>query len=194
MAYKIHAIPAADAAGLTAPYDGTAEAVFVDADGNPVDITGGGTASGVADGAVMPKTLSGYDADTGHGKLVKVKADGSGFDFVDDNATPAAGSVTSAMLAANAVNTAAIGDGQVTAAKLAKGVIPAAYTLPAASATALGGVKRGAAVPANAAVAPAAAAASPTKAEYDALLDYAKSVQGTLNALVASLKTSGAIG
>lgn len=95
-----------------------AQVAAFDADGNPVDVTGGGTTSGVADGAVMPKALSGYDAGTSHGKLVKVKADGSGFDFVDDNATPAAGSVTTAMLA----------DGAVTSEKVAAGVIPAAPT------------------------------------------------------------------
>ncbi|PLS26245.1 head fiber protein [Bifidobacterium parmae] len=116
MTFKIHAIPAADAADRIAPYDGVAEAVFVDADGNPVDLTAG--------------------------------------------STPADGSITSDMLAAGAVNTAAIGDGQVTAAKLAKGVLPAAYTLPAATATALGGVKQGAAVPNVAADADAAALAS----------------------------------
>lgn len=48
MAYKIHAIPAADAAGMTAPYDGTAEAVFVDSDGNPVDVGAGGGTVGPA--------------------------------------------------------------------------------------------------------------------------------------------------
>ena len=46
MAYKIHAIPAAAAAGLTAPYDGVAEAVFVDDNGKPVDF--GGVKKGVA--------------------------------------------------------------------------------------------------------------------------------------------------
>lgn len=137
MAYRIHAVPAADAAGLTAPYDGTAEAVFVNADGDPIDITGG---------------------------------------------APAQGSVTTMMLAAKAV----------TRDKIADGVIPAAYTLPAAG-TALGGVKKGAAVAAVAVADPPAAAAAPTKAEYDLLLAYAKSLKTTLNQLVASLKASGAI-
>lgn len=137
MAYRIHAVPAVDAAGLTAPYDGTAEAVFVNADGDPIDITGG---------------------------------------------APAPGSVTTMMLAAKAV----------TRDKIADGVIPAAYTLPAAG-TALGGVKKGAAVAAMAVADPPAAAAAPTKAEYDLLLAYAKSLKTTLNQLVASLKASGAI-
>lgn len=95
---------------------------------------------------------------------------------------PAQGSVTTAMLAAKAV----------TRDKIADGVIPAAYTLPAAG-TALGGVKKGAAVAAMAVADPPAAAAAPTKAEYDALLAYAKSLKTTLNQLVASLKASGAI-
>ena len=69
----------------------------------------------------------------------------------------------------------------------------APYTLPAAGTT-IGGVKKGATVAANAAVDPPAAAAAPTKAEYDALLAYAKSVKATLNALITSLKASGAIG
>lgn len=96
MAFKIHAVSAADAADRIAPYDGVAEAVFVDADGNPIDITGG--------------------------------------------------------------------------------------------------VRKGAAVAAMGIADPAAAAAAPTKAEYDALLAYAKGLKATLNALIASLKASGAIG
>lgn len=56
------------------------------------------------------------------------------------------------------------------------------------------GVKKGAAVAAMGIADPAAAAGSPTKAEYDALLAYAKGLKATLNALIASLKGSGAIG
>lgn len=147
MAYRIHAIPAADAAGLTAPYDGTAEAVFVDADGNPIDITG---------------------------------------------CAPAPGSVTTEMLAASAVTREKISANAVTLDKIADGVIPAAYMLPAAG-TELGGVKKGKAVAAMAVADPPAAADAPTKAEYDALLAYAKGLKATLNNLVASLKASGAI-
>ena len=51
-----------------------------------------------------------------------------------------------AKLAANAVETDNIKDGAVTAAKIASGVIPEAYTLPAATTAALGGVKQAAAV------------------------------------------------
>ncbi|PLS29929.1 hypothetical protein Uis1B_2232 [Bifidobacterium margollesii] len=58
------------------------ETQFLDQDGNPIDITGGGTGSTPAAGSVTPATLSGYDAATGHGKVPQVKADGSGFDFV----------------------------------------------------------------------------------------------------------------
>lgn len=34
-------------------------------------------------GSVTPASLGGYNADTGNGKVVQVKADGSGFAFVD---------------------------------------------------------------------------------------------------------------
>ena len=60
--------------------------------------------------------------------------------------TPAAGSVTNAMLA-----------GGITKDKLAAGVVPPAYALPAATTAALGGVKKAAAVAAPAAGADAAA-------------------------------------
>lgn len=133
-----------------------------DADGNPVDIAGGGDAP--AAGSVTPASLSGYDADTGHSKMVRVKADGSGFDFVDDSVTPPSGSITTSMLKAGCVNTSAIADKQVTAAKLADGVIPDAYTLPAATTAAIGGVKQAAYV-----ADPAGDA--PTKAEFIALRD-----------------------
>ena len=92
------------------------------------------------------------------------------------------------------VVTVSVKDKGVTAGMIADGVIPAAYTLPAASTAARGGVKKGAAVAAMSVADPAAAAAAPTKAEYDALLGYAKGLKATLNALIASLKASGAIG
>ena len=62
------------------------------------------------------------------------------------DATIADGSVTHAKLAANAVEADNIKDGVITAAKMASGVIPAPYTLPAATTSALGGVKQAAAV------------------------------------------------
>ncbi|PWG60497.1 head fiber protein [Bifidobacterium catulorum] len=163
MAIKIMPLPAAQADEFIAPYDGIMSAVFVDADGNPIDITGGADAA-PAVGSVTPASLSGYDAGTGHSKMVRVKADGSGFDFVDDSVTPPSGSITTSMLKAGCVNTSAIADKQVTAAKLADGVIPDAYTLPAASAAAIGGVKQAAYV-----ADPAGDA--PTKAEFIALRD-----------------------
>ena len=123
-----------------------------------------GSDAAPAVGSVTPASLSGYDAGTGHSKMVRVKADGSGFDFVDDSVTPPSGSITTSMLKAGCVNTSAIADKQVTAAKLADGVIPDAYTLPAASAAAIGGVKRAAYV-----ADPAGDA--PTKAEFIALRD-----------------------
>ena len=138
---------------------------------------------GIADGQnapVTPAGLSGYDAGTGHGKLVQVKADGSGFDFVGAPA-PADGSVTNAMLA-----------GGITADKLAKGVLPAAYTLPAATTAALGGVKRAAAVATVASADAASAAAdAPTKAEYDKLVAVANETKMQLNALLAAGKAAG---
>lgn len=102
---------------------------IVDADGNPVDIGSG--SSTPAAGSITPVLLNGYNAGTGHSKMVKVKADGSGFDFVNDSTTPAAGSVTNAMLA-----------GGITADKLAKGVVPAAPV--AATQTTAGLVKQAA--------------------------------------------------
>ncbi|PJM80005.1 head fiber protein [Bifidobacterium scaligerum] len=139
-----------------------AEIAAFDADDNPVDVGGGSKAPDA--GSVTPASLSGYDPGTGHSKMVKVKADGSGFDFVDDSTTPPAGSVTNAMLA-----------GGITKDKLAAGVIPAAYTLPAASSAALGGVKKGAAVPNLAADADATAIAA------------------TVNSLLVQLRAAGVI-
>ncbi|KFI50018.1 head fiber protein [Bifidobacterium biavatii] len=66
------------------------------------------------------------------------------------------------------------------------------YTLPAAG-TAIGGVKKGAAVAAVTVADPAAAAAAPTKAEYDALLALAKANKVAINGLIASLKAAGTI-
>lgn len=89
--------------------------------------------------------------------------------------------------------TIGISDEGITAAKLADGVIPAAYTLPAATSSALGGVKKAAAVAAVASTdAKAAAAAAPTKAEFDAVVALANESKSQLNALIASLKASGA--
>lgn len=112
------------------------------------------------------------------------------------------GAVTSAKIAPGAVNTAAIGDGQVTGAKLAdatvttaklaEGVIPDPYTLPAASTTAIGGVKKAAAVPVVASAdAAQAAGEAPTKAEFDALAALANENKKQLNALIAAGKAAG---
>ena len=92
-------------------------AVF-DEDGNPVDITGGGssqpatpadgsvTAEKIAAGAVTPIKLAAYDSNTGHGKVPKVKADGTGFDFVDLPAAPAAATLTAAGIVRQAAHVA----------------------------------------------------------------------------------------
>lgn len=61
-------------------------------------------------------------------------------------------------------------DGAVTSEKLAEGVIPEAYVLPAATAEALGGVKKAAAV-----------------------ADATDDAVGTLNALLASLRAAGMV-
>lgn len=72
---------------------------------------------------------------------------GAFFDIEDDTVTPLFGTGTATVpatptIADGAVTTAKIADKAVTAAKIANGVIPAAYTLPAATANALGGVKK----------------------------------------------------
>lgn len=80
----------------------------------------------------------------------------------------------------------------VTAAMLADGVIPDPYTLPAASTTAIGGVKKAAAVPVVASAdAAQAAGEAPTKAEFDALAALANENKKQLNALIAAGKAAG---
>lgn len=86
--------------------------------------------------------------------------------------TVADGSVTHAKLAANAVEEDNIKDGAVTADKMASGVIPNAYTLPAATTSALGGVKQAAAV-------------------SDPASDEAAAVGTSLKALTSSLRAAG---
>lgn len=82
------------------------------------------------------------------------------------------GAVTHEKLAANAVETDNIKDGAVTAQKMAAGVIPEAYILPEATASALGGVKQAAAV-------------------SDPASDEAAAVSTSLKALTASLRAAG---
>ena len=96
---------------------------------------------------------------------------------------PAAGSVTNGMLA-----------GGITKDKLAEGVIPPAYSLPAASANALGGVKKAATVAAVASAdANPAAGEAPTKAEFDAVVTELNETKKQLNAALVSLKAAGII-
>lgn len=64
------------------------EICFLDADDNPVDITaakapaaGSVNNAALADNAVTPAKVSGYTSDK-HGAFPRVKADGSGFDFI----------------------------------------------------------------------------------------------------------------
>lgn len=138
---------------------GIAELAAFDSDGNPVDITAGGSdePTTIPQGALIP---------------------GDGISLVRDQDS--------------GVITASVKAKGVTAGMLADGVIPTPYTLPAAG-TAIGGVKKGAAVAAMDMADPVAAVAAPTKAEYDALLEYAKGLKATLNQLLASLKAAGAI-
>lgn len=82
--------------------------------------------------------------------------DGGGSDVPD-------GSITKDKLADGAVSTDKLADGSVSKAKLGEDVvIPPAYTLPAASKEAIGGVKQADFVPDP-------AGETPTKAEYVAL-------------------------
>lgn len=68
--------------------------IITDTQGNPVDFGGGSSAP--AAGSVTPASLGGYDAGTGHGKVVQVKADGSGFDFVAPVTAPTADTLSGA--------------------------------------------------------------------------------------------------
>lgn len=80
----------------------------------------------------------------------------------------------------------------VTAAMMADGVIPPAYTLPAASTTVVGGVKQAAAVAAVASADAAGAAGdAPTKAEFAAVVTLLNETKGKLNALLAAGKAAG---
>ena len=154
------------------------KAQFVDADGNPVGgpSSAPSTPAEPADGSISPAKLAGYSADTGHGRIPKVKGDGTGFDFVDVPVSPTADTLTGATDTGRALLKAkdaagartAIGAGTSSfsgsyADLTNKPAIPAAYTLPAASA-ALGGVRQAAYVadPAGDTV---------TKAEFIALRD-----------------------
>ena len=74
------------------------KAQFVDADGNPVGgpSSAPSTPAEPADGSISPAKLAGYSADTGHGRIPKVKGDGTGFDFVDVPVSPTADTLTGA--------------------------------------------------------------------------------------------------
>lgn len=70
----------------------------------------------------------------------------------------------------------------------------AAYTLPAATANAIGGVKQGAAVSDVAAADSTAAAADTiTKAEFDAVVAELNETKAQLNAFLAQARVSGVI-
>lgn len=80
----------------------------------------------------------------------------------------------------------------VTTGMIADGVIPGAYTLPAASTSTIGGVKQAVTVGQVTVADPAGAAGdTPTKAEFKALLDYAKALKTTVNQLIAALSDAG---
>lgn len=134
------------------------ETQFVDDKGKPIDLNGGSSTPSA--GSVTPASLGGYSAAAGRGKVVQVKADGSGFDFVAPVTAPTADTLAGAtdtgksLLKATDAAAArkAIGAGTSSFSGsyddlTNKPAIPAVYTLPAATAAALGGVKQGAAVP-----------------------------------------------
>lgn len=158
------------------------ETQFVDDKGKPIDLNGGSSTPSA--GSVTPASLGGYSAAAGRGKVVQVKADGSGFDFVAPVTAPTADTLAGAtdtgksLLKATDAAAArkAISAGTSSYDDLTnKPAIPAAYTLPAATAAALGGVKQGAAVP------DLAADANTTTAN------------AKINALLAQLRAAGVI-
>lgn len=68
------------------------------------------------------------------------------------------------------------------------------YTLPAATASALGGVKMAATTPdVNASAAATAAGDAPTKAEFNAVVALANATRATLNALLGRLEAAGIV-
>lgn len=140
------------------PRQAVIETQFVDDKGKPIDLNGGSSTPSA--GSVTPASLGGYSAAAGRGKVVQVKADGSGFDFVAPVTAPTADTLAGATDTGKRVLKAtdaaaarkAIGAGTSSFSGsygdlTNKPTIPAAYTLPAATAAALGGVKQGAAVP-----------------------------------------------
>lgn len=173
MAYKIHAIPASEAAAYVAEHDGVALAVFVDDAGNPVDINAPAVP---AAGSVTNAMLAG-------GITVDKLAAGV------IPATPTADTLSGATGTGKAVLKAA----DAAAARTAIGA-GTPYTLPAAG-TALGGVKKGTAVATVAAAdATASAGDAPTKAEFDAVVAELNETKRQLNTLIGSLKAAGVIG
>ena len=69
-----------------------------------------------------------------------------------------------------------------------------AYTLPAATVSAIGGVKKTAVIAAPAAPTAVAAVAAPTKAEYDALLADVRALRTKVADLLTALKGAGITG
>ena len=74
------------------------ETQFVDDKGKPIDLNGGSSTPSA--GSVTPASLGGYSAAAGRGKVVQVKADGSGFDFVAPVTAPTADTLPAATAAA----------------------------------------------------------------------------------------------
>lgn len=83
--------------------------------------------------------------------------------FVDDSGKPTdAPGGGSGELDDGSVTTSKLADGAVTSEKIASGVIPEEYVLPAASSSALGGVKQGSAI--------SDISAAPTQTDFNGLL------------------------
>lgn len=93
-------------------------------------------------------------------KYVATTTPGLPVEEVSISGLPSGGSTP----AANSITTAMLQNGAVTEEKIAGGVIPEAYVLPQATSSAIGGVKQAAHVA-------SAAGENVTKAEFEALLD-----------------------
>lgn len=142
------------------PNQNVAQVAAFDADGNPVDPIGGGdTPTTIPQGALTAGT--GITATRGEDGVITVGVKPKG--------------ITVNELADRAVEPVKIKQASLTADLFAAGVLPAAYKLPAATATTLGGVKQGAAVP------DLAADADTTDAN------------AKINALLAQLRAAGVI-
>lgn len=110
--------------------------------------------------------------------------------FVDESGEPTEiGGGASASVTDGSITTAKIADDAVTAEKIADGVIP---VIPGAATTSANGlVKKTSAVNAVASPDATAAAAAPTKEEFDKVVTLANELKAQLNDLIAKNKAAG---